>query len=227
MHAANHAITALAIKKVAPNAPLIPLLLSVQAAELLWVGFHFLGWEQTAIDTPMDSIANVHFLHMPWSHSIFAGVMLALIFGAIGAALWKQWTVAAALALGAFSHVALDLLIHAPDIAVAPFLSMPKLGLGPYGNAPILAFAIEIAFGLAVWRFVKGGWGLLVMLVVFNAVAVTFYIPHLHGGETALAGQPMQMVVFVLVQIAVTLPLTYLLAPKGMRARTAPSSTTP
>lgn len=227
MHAANHAITALAIKRVAPNAPLIPLLLSVQAAELLWVGFHILGWEWTAIDTPMDSIANVHFLHMPWSHSIFAGLMLALIFGAIGAALWKKWTVAAALALGAFSHVALDLLIHAPDIAVAPFVDMPRLGLGPYGNAPMLAFAIEIMFGLAVWRFVKGGWGLLVMFVVFNAAAVTFYIPDLHGGETALAGAPMQMVMFVFVQIAATLPLTYLLAPKWMRARRSHGNTSP
>ncbi len=219
MHAANHAITALAIKKIAPTAPLIPLLVSVQAAELLWVGFHFVGWEWSRVDSPMNSIANVHFEHMPWSHSIFAGIILALLFAALGAALWKQWTVAAALAVGAFSHVALDLLLHAPDIAVAPFLDMPKLGLGPYGSAPALAFVLEIAFGLAIWRLIGGGKWLLGLLVLFNAVGVTFYLPQLHGGEVALAGQPMQMVTFVALQIVLTLPLTYFFAPRWMRRR--------
>lgn len=218
MHAANHAVTALAIKKTFPSAPLVPLLLSVQVAELMWVGFHLVGWERTELVTPFNSVADVHFLHMPWSHSIFAGVMLALLFGAMGAALWKKWVVAGALALGAASHVALDVLIHAPDIAIAPMIDLPRIGLGPYGSAPVLAFVIEIAFGLVVWRFVRGGWGLLAFIAIFNAMALTSYMPMLHGSEAQFAGDTRAFVWFIFAQIALTLPLTYALAPRWMRA---------
>jgi len=215
MHAVNHAITALAIKKVAKPVPLAPLLLSVQAMELLWVGFHFTGIEWTTIDEPARSVANVHLAHMPWSHSMLMTGMVAVLFAFAGYALWKRWIVAAALAAGVLSHIMLDLLTHAPDISIAPFLSDPKFGLGFYGAMPVVAWVIELGYGLLIWRFVGGGKGLLALVLLFNAAAFTSYMPFI--GE--MNPDPMAFAQFVGVQVALTLPLTYVLAPKWMRER--------
>jgi len=217
MHAVNHAITALAIKKVAKPVPLAPLLLSVQAIELMWVGFHCAGVEWTTIDEPARSVADVHLAHMPWSHSLLMTGVVALVFAAAGFALWRKWIVALALGAGVLSHIALDLLIHAPDIQIAPFLSDPKYGLGFYGAMPIAAWGIELGYGLLVWWWVRGGKGLLALVLLFNAAAFTSYMPFI-GGE--MNPDPMAFAQFVAIQIAITLPLMYVLAPKWMRAGT-------
>ena len=150
MHAVNHAITALAVKKVIPTAPLIPILFSVQAAEMLWVVLHYLEIEQTRIGDPFNSIADITFVHMPWSHSVLGAIVMGGVLAAVGAAIWRKWVVAAALFFGALSHVAIDILIHAPDIAISPFLNLPKVGLGPYGDAPVFALNRHALCGLSL-----------------------------------------------------------------------------
>ena len=45
MIAINHAATALLINKKCPGVPIIPVLLSVQLVEFLWVAFNLLGEE--------------------------------------------------------------------------------------------------------------------------------------------------------------------------------------
>lgn len=221
MHAVNHAITALAIKKLAKPAPLAPLLISVQTMEILWVGFHFAGFEWTEVGENVRSIADIHLAHMPWSHSVLMTGIVALIFAAIGLMIWKRATIAQALATGVFSHIALDLLTHAPDIQLAPFMGDAKYGLGFYGSAPVIAFVIEVIYGLAIWRWVGGGKGLLALIVLFNASSFTLYMPFLPfspfmGDVSAYTG--VQLAGIVAIQIAVTLPLVYFLAPKWMRA---------
>ncbi len=215
MHAVNHAITALAIKKAAKPVPLAPLLLSVQAIELMWVGFHFTGIEWTTIDTPALSVADVHLAHMPWSHSLAMSGLVALVFAVAGLLFWRKWIVALALAAGVLSHIALDLATHAPDISIAPFLSDPKYGLGFYGALPAVAWVMELSYGLLIWWWIKGGKGLLALVLLFNAAAFTSYMPFI-GGE--MNPDPMAFAQFVAIQIAITLPLTYVLAPKWMRA---------
>lgn len=216
MHAVNHAITALAVKKVAKPVPLAPLLISVQAMELMWVGFHYAGIEWTTIDTPALSVADVHLAHMPWSHSLATTGAVALVFVLAGLMVWRKWIVALALAAGVLSHIALDLLTHAPDIQIAPFLTDPKYGLGFYGAMPIAAWIIELGYGLLVWWWVRGGKGLLALVLLFNAAAFTSYMPFI-GGE--MNPDPMAFAQFVGIQIAITLPLMYVLAPKWMRSQ--------
>lgn len=215
MHAVNHAITALAIKKAARPAPLAPLLVSAQAMELLWVGFHFAGVEWTEVDEGARSVAGVHLAHMPWSHSIVMTGVVALVFAIAGYAIWKRWIVALALGAGVLSHIALDLLTHAPDIQIAPFMPDPKYGLGFYGALPAVAWLIELGYGLLIWRWIGGGKGLLALVLGFNALAFTSYMPFVGG---VLNPDPMAFAQFVAIQIAVTLPLTYVLAPKWMRS---------
>ena len=56
-------------------------------------------------------------------------------------------------------------------------------------------------------------------IILFNAMAVTSYVPGLHGSEAQFAGRPLWFAGFVALQIAATLPLVYAFAPKWMRAR--------
>ncbi len=218
MHAVNHAITALAIKKAAPATPLAPLLISVQTMEVLWVGFHFAGIEWTDIADGARSIADVSLAHMPWSHSVFMTALVAALFGLTGRLIWKRWVVALALAAGVLSHIVLDIAIHAPDVQLVPWIAEPKYGLGFYGSAPVVAWLIELAYGLIIWRMVGGGKGLLALVVLFNAVAFTAYMPFL---DAEMAPAPLGFAGFVGVQIAITLPLIYFLAPKWMRQKTS------
>jgi hypothetical protein len=49
MFAVDHAATALLIKRRYPAVTMTPLLLSVQAMELAWVGLNYLGVERTIV----------------------------------------------------------------------------------------------------------------------------------------------------------------------------------
>src|SRR6476646_8815096 len=50
MFAIDHAATALLIKHRYPSVPMAPLLVSVQAMELAWVGLNYLGIERTTTE---------------------------------------------------------------------------------------------------------------------------------------------------------------------------------
>src|SRR4029078_12158313 len=79
MFAVHHAATALLIKRRFPSVPLTPVLLSVQAMELAWVGFNYLGIERRQTHTPLRSVADIHPAYMPYSHSVATGPGAALL----------------------------------------------------------------------------------------------------------------------------------------------------
>src|SRR5215212_8861723 len=132
MFAVDHAATALLLKRRYPTVPIAPLLVAVQAMELAWVLLNFLGVERTTTERAVRSVADIHLAYIPYSHSVATALGAALI----------AWLV-------------LELRTHAHDIALAPGLAGPKLGLGLYDGAPLVAFAVEMAYGLACWRIYR------------------------------------------------------------------------
>lgn len=72
MNAINHAATALLINKKWPGVPIIPVLLSVQLVEILWVAFNLLGVEVTTTEPQVRALNDIHLAYMPYSHSIAA-----------------------------------------------------------------------------------------------------------------------------------------------------------
>ena len=77
MFAINHAATALLIKRRFPEEPIIPLLLSVQLMELVWVGLNLLGIERNTTEPSVASVSDIHLAFMPYSHS----VVMSLAYG--------------------------------------------------------------------------------------------------------------------------------------------------
>lgn len=150
MNAINHAATALIINKKWPGVPIIPVLLSVQLVEFLWMVFNLLGIETTTTEPQVRALNDIHLAYMPYSHSIAATVFLAFAVWFVVSKLLKKPTWGLALAVAVSSHIVLDLATHVHDIAIAPGIESPKFGSGLYG-IPLLALVVETIYGVWCW----------------------------------------------------------------------------
>src|SRR3954464_1834936 len=160
-YAISHASAALALKKKYPRVGPWPLLIAVQAVELLWVIFTYLGIEHVST-TPNK----VHLDFLPYSHSIVTGLFLAGLAWGFGKSVRRTY-IGTAIALAVLSHVVLDLIQHDPNIALLPMAWGPRFGLG-LASYPALDFLVELAFCFGCWKFFGGSRGLLIGIVIFN-----------------------------------------------------------
>lgn len=227
MQAINHAATALILKRKFPSAPLFGLILATEAVEYLWVGLNVIGIERTVIDEDMRSVADVHLVHMPFSHSVVTSLIIAVAVGM--AVLWRGGkaasAVASAIALGVFSHVVLDLFVHAPDIALSPFFNGAKYGTGLYANLPLPALALETLWGILCWWIYRGSWKLLGLILVMGIAAIPLYSVAINIGEAALGGQSTVFALVILVQMLMTSGLVWLFARKHAEPTTSENPT--
>ena len=220
MFAIDHAATALVLKRRYPSVPMTPLLLSVQAMELAWVALNYLGIERTATAPVVRTVANIRLEHMPYSHSVAIPVAVAVLAWLVLEKGLGRVALGRAVGLGILSHLVLDLATHNHDIVLWPGRASPALGIGLYGSAPMMAFALELAYGIACWRIYRGSRGLLVLIIVANVANLSLFSSAIPGPEQLLAGRPLLVVTFVLVQIVATLLLV------GAFARRSPSMIT-
>jgi hypothetical protein len=126
-----------------------------------------------------------------------------------------------AVGLGIVSHLILDLLTHNHDIALWPGAAAPAIGLGLYGSAPMVAFAIELAYGVWCWWMYRGGRALLIVIVVANLMNLSLFSAAIPGPEELLAGHGLAVVALVFAQIIVTLVLVGVLARRTDRVGSA------
>lgn len=223
MFAVDHAATALLIKRRYPSVPMAPVLIAVQAMELAWVGLNYLGVERTTTEATVHSVADIHLAYMPYSHSVGTALGAALLAWLIIEKGFGRASLGRAVAIGIASHLALDLVTHAPDIVLWPGVPTPKLGIGLYDTAPFGAFLLELAYGIVCWRVYRGSRGLLALIVVANVMNLSLLSPAVPGPESLLADRPLLTVSLVSVQIIATLLLVGVLSrptTSGSRAGT-------
>jgi membrane-bound metal-dependent hydrolase YbcI (DUF457 family) len=221
MFAIDHAATALILRRRFPRQPMGWLLLSVQLMELVWVGLNYAGVERTTTEAVVRSVADVHLSYMPFSHSVASIVLVAAVAWFICARVLGRPELGLAVGLGVVSHLVLDLLTHAPDVALAPGIESPKLGLGLYATFPLGAFALELGYGIFCWWIYRGGRALLAVIVFFNLGDLSLFSAAIPGPEGRLAGRPMVLVTVILAQIVATLLLVGWLAGRGKEAGSA------
>ncbi len=204
MFAINHAATGLIIKKIYPDVPMPMILVSVQLIEVIWVALNFFGVEKTTTEDKVKSVGDVHLKYMPFSHSVIttavlaSGAWLLFTFG------FKEHDIGMAVGLGICSHLVLDLISHARDIAIAPFLDGRKFGLGLYEKKPVVAFVFETIYGIFCWWVYGGSAALFWIIVVFNLANASFFIRAIPGPERFLAHRPAWITAVVALQIIVT-----------------------
>jgi hypothetical protein len=173
--------------------------------ELLWVAFNLLGIEQTTTDPTVRSVSDIHLAFMPYSHSVAMSLGFAALAWFVIGLLFGRAKLGFAVALGITSHLLLDLLTHARDIAVAPGFENLKFGLGLYAAIPLGAFVLELLYGILCWWVYKGNKALLAIIILFNFANLSLLSPAVPGPESLLAGRPIALVLVIFAQIVVTL----------------------
>jgi membrane-bound metal-dependent hydrolase YbcI (DUF457 family) len=203
MFSINHAATGLIIKRIFPDVPMVAILVAVQLIEGLWVILNFFGIERTTTENKVESVSDVHLEYMPFSHSIFSTVALALGALALFTLGFKEFDLGIAIALGICSHLVLDLVSHARDVAVIPFWTNRKFGVGLY-EKPSIAFAFETIYGIFCWWVYGGSTALFCIIVIFNLMNTSFFIKAIPGPERFIANRPSWVTGIVAVQIIAT-----------------------
>jgi len=186
--------------------------------ELAWVGFNYLGIERTTTAETVRSVADINLAYMPYSHSVGIAVGAALVTWLIIEKGFGRAFLGRAIGLGIVSHLILDLATHGHDIALWPGLAAPKLGLGLYAAAPMVAFFVELIYGTFCWYVYRGGPGLLAFITIGNLANLSILSPVIPGPEQYLAGRPLLLVTFIFVQIVVSLVLVGILARRHSEA---------
>jgi hypothetical protein len=202
--AINHAATALLLKRRYPELSLVPMLVAVQAMELVWVALNYLGVERTTTERVVRYVGDIHLAYMPFSHSVATMVGAGVVAWAVGALAGRP-RLGAAVGIGIVSHLVLDLVTHNGDIALAPGVADREYGTFLYARIPAVAFLLELAYGLVCWRVFRGGKALLAVIVGFNLANVSLFFQAVPGPEQFLAGRPALIVTVILAQILVTL----------------------
>lgn len=176
----GHAAVALAAKPRVPGRSLGILMAAAFLIDLVWPVLLLLGVESVLIKPGDTAFTPLSFVNYPWSHSLLAVLVWALVFAFLALrgqlrplrdVLWLSGLVV--------SHWLLDALTHRPDLPLTPGAS-PVVGLGLW-NSISATFIVEgglFAVGLAI--YLRGTraidrigtaafWLLMVVLVVIWA----------------------------------------------------------
>jgi hypothetical protein len=138
----GHYAAALAADTAEPRAPLWSYVLGCQLLDVGWSGFVMAGVEHFRFDPSLPG-SPLDLYDMPLTHSLPGALAFSVAAGLAAKGLLRVPARAAAM-VGAvvFSHWALDLLVHRPDLELWP--GGPKAGLSGW-NHPIPEATVEMA----------------------------------------------------------------------------------
>ena len=178
----GHAALGFAAKPAAPRASLAWLLVAPWLLDILWPIFLLLGIERVSIVPGATAFTPLDFSWYPWSHSLAMSVVWGFLAAVIYGAATRDRRGATIIGLLVVSHWVLDLIVHRPDLPLAPGLAT-RVGLGLW-NRPGATLVTEGALfvaGLSVYlgatrardlRGAIGLWALVVFIVGIYVVNV-------------------------------------------------------
>ncbi len=191
-------------RRLAPRTSLGTLFLAAQFVDLLWPSLLLAGVERVRIVPGATRVVPLDFVSYPVSHSLLLGVGWAGAFGLVYYALRRYRAGAWVLAACVLSHWFLDLLVHRPDLPLAPG-SAVKVGFALWNSLPA-TLALELGIlALGVLAYVRatiardrfgawGLWGLVAFLVLVYAMNVLGPPPP-SASAIAWAGQAQWLIV--------------------------------
>jgi hypothetical protein len=133
-------------KAVAPRTSLGTLFLAAQLSDLLWPTFLLLGLERVAIRPGVTRVVPLDFVSYPWSHSLLLAGGWGLLFAVLYRLVRGYLRGAVVVGLLVVSHWLLDLVVHRPDLPLAPWMGV-RVGLGLWSSLPATLAAELLVFG--------------------------------------------------------------------------------
>ncbi len=130
-------------KAAAPRVSLGTLFLAAQFVDLLWSTLLMLGIERASISPGNTRVMPVDFTSYPFSHSLLAVGLWATLYSFAYFLLRRYRKGAWVCGLVLLSHWVLDVLVHRPDLGLAPGSSF-RVGLGLWNSVPA-TLVVELA----------------------------------------------------------------------------------
>jgi hypothetical protein len=199
----GHYAAALAAKTAQPRAPLWTYMTACQLLDFGWSGLVMAGVEKARLDPDLPG-SPVDLYFMPFTHSLPAALIWSAAAALLAAvALRLPWRVASLIGLVVFSHWALDLLVHRPDLDLG---DGRKVGLALW-NHPQAEMALEmglVALAGAAWtaRIKAAGetaWPAL--LLIGGLVALQIVSVSLPGGGAIEGFAAAALATYILVSL--------------------------
>jgi membrane-bound metal-dependent hydrolase YbcI (DUF457 family) len=172
-----------AAKKAAPKVSLATLFVATQFVDILWPLLFIFNVETVAI-TPGYTKSNAfEFIHYPYTHSLFMGLMWGIIVGFLYYLIKKDKRGSIVIGLCVLSHWFFDVIVHAADLPISPFgNSKVGFGLWNYVAASFILETVIFFSGSFIYTSMtkainkKGSWGLwsLVTLLILISLSNTF-----------------------------------------------------
>ncbi len=178
---AGHFAPAFLAKTADREIPLWVLVLAAQLLDLVWAVFLLLGIEHVAIVPEITAANPLDLLYVPFSHSLTAAGIWALVaaiaygnFVRYGRVLGAAWLVG----LVVVAHWFLDLLVHRPDLPLTG--TRLKVGLTLWAfPLPSLLLELTLLVGGLWWYYRHGGpssrrlrYGLLALAAVLAVIQI-------------------------------------------------------
>jgi len=191
-------------KRAAPRLSLGALFLAVQFADLLFWILALLGIEHFRIQPGATRVTPMDFYDYPISHSLLGLVAWGLLIGGAYWVLRRDRLAALVLAAGVVSHWVLDVIVHRPDMPLAPG-GGPKVGLSLW-NQPVATALVELLiYGLGIAVYVKatraadrtGNWALWSLIVFLAAAWIASVAGPVPPNERTVAVSGLAMWLFV------------------------------
>lgn len=174
----GHFALGFAAKKMEGAPSLGTTLMATQFIDLLWPVFLLSGLEKVSIEPGATATTPLDFVSYPYSHSLLAVVLWAVLFGGVYYALRKNKRGALLLAGLVVSHWVLDWVTHRPDLPLT-FSEQAKVGLGLW-NQKALALAVEgTLFAGGVYLYAtsthaRNRWGRIALWSFVGLVGVIY-----------------------------------------------------
>jgi len=189
----GHYAAAMAAKAAEPKAPLWVYVAGCQLLDFGWSGLVMAGVEKMRVNPSLPG-SNLDLYYMPFTHSLPAALAWSVGAALIARPILKlTWQAASMIGAVVFSHWLLDLLVHRPDLELAPHAE--KVGLALW-NFPLPEMALELGLvGMAgaAWVALRKDQGLTAWpAIVFMGVltAVQIFASWLNQSSTAGTADP-------------------------------------
>lgn len=181
----GHFGTGFAGKAVDKKPSLAALFFAAQFIDLLWPFLLLAGIEKVEISPGKTAVNPLDFTYYPFSHSLAGVVFWGLLIGAGYYFLTKNRRGSLLMGGLVVSHWFLDLLVHIPDLPLAPGLEL-RLGFGIWNSALLTVITEGVIFAGGLWLYLRSTksenykghlslWSLVVFLI--SIYVMNFFSP--------------------------------------------------